>query len=261
MRPIIDVQELSVIRGDVTVLDRLHWKVEAGEHWAVLGPNGSGKTSLLAALPGTLAPDRGTVDVLGHRPGGKGWGEVRNRIGVVSSSLAAQINPREAALDTVRSGQYGALGFLKRYFSNDRRRALRMMRLTGCRELAERPWSALSQGEKQRVLISRALMVRPRLLILDEPCAGLDFPAREKFLRFLGRFSRLPGAPTLLLATHHTEEISPAFKHVLILKKGRAVAAGGIEETLNSANISAAFGARLRVKFRRRRFYMARARP
>lgn len=259
MRRIIDVQGLSVVRGDATVLDGVTWAVEPGEHWAVLGPNGSGKTSLLSALAGDAAAGKGTVEVLGERRGGPGWPAVRGRIGIVSSSLASRIDVREAALKTVQDGGSQGMGFWKRLFFNDRRRALRVMRLAECRELIRRPWGGLSQGEKQRVLISRALMARPKLLILDEPCAGLDFPAREKFLLFLRRFGRLPGAPTLLLATHHAEEISPVFRHVLILKKGRVSAAGPIVDTLTSANVSTAFSARLRVKYRRGRFFLAHA--
>jgi iron complex transport system ATP-binding protein len=261
MRQIIDVNGLSVVRGNVTVLNGVTWKVEPGDHWAVLGPNGSGKTSLLSALYGDVVAGEGTVEVLGHRRGEAGWSEVRGRIGVVSSSLAARIDIRESVLKTVMAGALEGMPFWRRLFvSGDRRRALRVMRLAECRELSDRPWGGLSQGEKQRVLISRALMARPRLLILDEPCAGLDFPSRERFLLFLRRFGRVPGAPTLLLATHHAEEISPVFKHVLILKKGQVAAAGPIVDTLTSANVSGAFGAPLRVKYRRGRFFLAHAR-
>lgn len=259
MRPIIDVRGLTIAQGDVTILDGVSWRVEPGEHWAVLGANGSGKTSLLSALAGDSPPKSGTVEVMGEWRGQPGWPAVRSRIGVVSSSLAARIPPREPALKTVLAGGAEGLGFWRRFFFNDRLRARRGMRRAECRDLETRPWSGLSQGEKQRVLIARALMARPKLLILDEPCAGLDFPAREKFLLFLRRFGRLPGAPTLLLATHHAEEIAPVFKHVLILKRGKVAAAGPIADTLTSANVSAAFGAPLRVKYRRGRFFLAHA--
>lgn len=259
MKPIIDVRELTVVQGDVTILDGVSWRVEAGEHWVVLGPNGSGKTSLLSSLTGDVPSRSGAVEVLGAWRGQPGWAAVRGRIGIVSSSLAARIKPREPAFKTVQAGGAQGLGFLRRLFFSDRPRVLRAMRMSECRDLEKRPWSGLSQGEKQRVLIARALMARPKLLILDEPCAGLDFPAREKFLLFLRRFGRLPGAPTLLLATHHAEEIAPVFKHVIILKKGRVAAAGPIAETLTSAHVSDAFSAPLRVKYRRGRFFLAHA--
>jgi iron complex transport system ATP-binding protein len=247
MTPIVDLRELSVVRGDVKILDGLTWRVEPGEHWALLGPNGSGKTSLLSVLAGHLQPDHGTAEVLGGPPG-------REKTGIVSSSLMARIGSQETALDVVKGG----LGLWERMFSQDQPRALRAMRLTECRELADRPWNVLSQGEKQRVLISRALVLRPKLLILDEPSTGLDFPARERFLTFLRRFARQPGAPTIILATHHADEISTAFKKVLILRKARLSAAGPIGDVLTSDNVSRAFGTRLRVKCRRGRYFLAR---
>src|SRR5262245_6836813 len=137
---------------------------------------------------------------------------------------------------------------------------MRVMRLVGCRELAKRKWGHLSQGEKQRVLIGRALMGRPRLLVLDEPCSGLDIVAREKFLRFLRHFGYLKGAPNMLMATHQVGEISSFFKHVLILKKGRVSAAGEISETLRSDNVSKAFNSSLRVERRENRFTVERDR-
>src|SRR5438552_7624871 len=198
---------------------------------------------------------------MGRRRGGSGWHAVRDKIGFVSSSLIARFDPDQTALETVISGKYNWRNFWRRLFTNDRRRAFRMLRLVQCRELADRKWRVLSQGEKQRVLIGRALMIRPRLLILDEPCAGLDFPARERFLRFLRHFGDQKGAPTLLMATHHADEISSVFKHVLILRKGCLSAAGEITETMNSDNISKAFRSLLRIERRDNRFHMSRARP
>jgi len=260
MRPVIDVQGVSVIRGDVTILDKISMRVEPDQHWAVLGPNGSGKTSLLSILARYIKPNEGTVEVMGLRYGDASWHRIRGKIGMVSSSLLAQIDPNETALEIVISGKYDRWSFWKRLFSNDRRRGLRVLRFVQCRELANRKWGVLSQGEKQRVLIGRALMPRPRLLILDEPCAGLDFLARERFLRFLRHFGHQKGAPTLLMATHYADEIPSVFKHVLILKKGRVSAAGEIAETLNSDNISTAFGSLLRIEHRDHHFHMARRR-
>lgn len=258
MRSVIDLQGVSVVRGDVRILDQITWRVEPDQHWAILGHNGSGKTSLLSVLAGYVKSSAGTVEVMSRKAGGSGWGGVRAKIGFVSSSLLARIDPGKTALETVISGKYNGWNSWKRLFTNDRRRALRVLRLVQCRELAERKWGVLSQGEKQRVLIGRALMLKPRLLILDEPCAGLDFPSRERFLRFLRYFGFQKGAPTLLMAVHHADEIPSVFKHVLILRKGSVSAAGEIMETLTSDNISRAFGSLLRIERRDHRFHMAR---
>ena len=258
MRPVIEIQGVSVTRGDVTILDKVDLRVEPFQHWALLGPNGSGKTSLLNVLAGYLKPGEGTVEVLGRRWGQAGWSAACEKVGLVSSSLLTHISPNRTALDTVISGLYNWTNCWKRYFSNDRRRAQRILRFVQCGELAKRKWGVLSQGEKQRVLIGRALMRRPRLLILDEPCAGLDFLARDRFLRFLRHFAHQPAAPTLLMATHYTDEIPSIFKHVVLLKKGRVCASGGLADALNSDNLSRAFGSSLRVEHRDGRFHMSR---
>lgn len=247
MKNVVELNRLSVVRGDVRILDKVDWTVEPGQHWAVLGPNGSGKTSLLNVLAGYVTPGDGELSVLGNRYGDADWRDVRTDIGLVSSSLVARINSGETALETVISGKYGWLNFWGRLFHDDSRRAKRMLKLVNCQHLANREWGTLSQGEKQRVLIARALIIKPRLLILDEPCAGLDVVARSKFLRFLRHLAHLTNGPTLLMATHHVEEISPAFKHVLGLRGGRVHFSGPIVETLTSDNVSRVFGAPLRV--------------
>ena len=259
MRPVIDLAGVSLVKGDVKILEKVTWRVEPDEHWVILGHNGSGKTSLLSVLAGYLKPSEGHVEVMGRRRGGSGWHAVRDKIGFVSSSLLARFDPDQTALETVISGKYNWRNFWRRLFTNDRRRAFRMLRLVQCRELADRKWRVLSQGEKQRVLIGRALMIRPRLLILDEPCAGLDFPSRERFLRFLRHFGFQKGSPTLLMAVHHADETPSVFKHVLMLRKGAVSAVGDIMETMTSDNISRAFGAPLRLERRDHRFHMARA--
>jgi iron complex transport system ATP-binding protein len=181
------------------------------------------------------------VEVLGQRYGHSDWRELRLRIGLVSSAIRQQIPPDEPALETVVSGRYAMIDFWGKMTTGDRRRARHMLRQTECLELAERPWLFLSQGERQRVLIARSLMGKPALLILDEPCAGLDPAAREHFLQFLQRLGRGPRAPTLVLVTHHVEEIVPAFSHVLILKKARVMAQGLKKKHLTSVALSEAF--------------------
>jgi len=247
MKPVLAVTGLRVVRGRTTILHDVGWQVRPGEHWVILGANGSGKTSLLKALTGFLAATAGEIAVLGQQYGASDWRELRLKIGVVTSAFTAAIPPAECALDTVVSGKFAQLDLWARVRRADRVAAARWLRLVGAAPLARREWAYLSQGERQRVLIARALMARPRLLILDEPCAGLDPVAREKFLGFVDRLARRRGAPALVLVTHHVEEITPAFTHALLLRAGRVVAAGPRAALLTSARLSATFGSPLRL--------------
>ncbi|MDB6016744.1 MAG: transporter related-protein [Pedosphaera sp.] len=244
---ILEVSNLRIQRDDTVILDNVHWRVERGQHWAILGANGSGKTSLLSALTGYLMPTDGAITVLGRRYGETDWRELRKQIGLVSSSIRQLMADAEPALETVISGKYAMIDFWGRITAADRARGLRLLRQIECEHLAERPWLVLSQGERQRVLIGRALMARPRLLILDEPCAGLDLAAREHFLQFLQRLGRQRSAPTLVLVTHHVEEIMPVFSHALILKSGKVLAAGRKQPILNARFLASAFGAPVRL--------------
>jgi iron complex transport system ATP-binding protein len=192
--------------------------------------------------------------VLGERFGESDWRELRKSVGMVSSSIRQQMAPEEAAIETVVSGKYAMIDFWGRVTRTDRRAALQILRRIECAHLAERPWRVLSQGERQRVLIGRALMAKPRLLILDEPCSGLDPVAREQFLQFVERLGRGKSAPALVLVTHHAEEITPAFSHVLILKKGRILAAGEKKRVLTSRNLARAFGVKMRLGSRDGRY-------
>lgn len=250
MTAILEVSQLRVARGSTTILQGVDWRVGAGEHWAILGANGSGKTSLLKALTGYLSPTGGELSLLGRNYGACDWRDLRLKIGVVTSAFAASIPPAEPALETVVSGKFAQLDLWHRVSSADRAAARRLLEASGLAHLATREWLYLSQGERQRVLIARALMAEPRLLILDEPCAGLDPVAREKFLRFIDRLAEGNGAPapSLVLVTHHVEEIMPAFTHALLLRDGAVLASGPRERVLTSANLSATFGAPLRLR-------------
>ena len=269
MGSILEVNNLRVARGDTAILENVSWRVERGEHWAILGANGSGKTSLLKALTGYLSPTAGGVSLLGRRYGTCDWRDLRLRIGVVMSAFATAIPPAEPALDTVVSGKFAQLDLWHPVTRADRTAGMRLLRASGLGALARREWLYLSQGERQRVLIARALMARPRLLILDEPCAGLDPVARENFLHFVNRLAsrgksgglRGRHSPALVLVTHHVEEITPAFTHALLLRSGRVLAAGPRDRVLTSANLSATFGAPLRIarSGSRYRLEMARA--
>jgi len=261
MNPILDVTGLCIARGRTTILRDVAWRVRPGEHWVILGANGSGKTSLLKALTGYLPPTAGEIAVLGRQYGASDWRELRLHLGVVTSAFAAAIPPAECARDTVISGKFAQLDLWARVTRADRAAAARLLRLVGASRLAAREWAYLSQGERQRVLIARALMPRPRLLILDEPCAGLDPVAREKFLVFVDRLARRRGAPALVFVTHHVEEITPAFTHALLLRAGRAVASGPRATVLTSARLAATFGAPLRLARTNGRYRLAFARP
>jgi iron complex transport system ATP-binding protein len=248
MAVILEVSGLSVVRGATTILHDVSWRVESGEHWAVLGANGSGKTSLLKALTGYLSPSAGTLALLGQRYGETDWRELRLQVGLVTSALQASIPAAELAWETVVSGRYAQLDLWVRPTRSDIAAARRWLRFVGSAHLAKREWLFLSQGERQRVLIARALMARPRLLILDEPCAGLDPVAREEFLRFIEVLARRRRGPSLVLVTHHVEEIMPAFTHALVLRDGAVFAAGPKRTTVTTRALSGAFGARIRVK-------------
>jgi iron complex transport system ATP-binding protein len=252
--PILELFRLRIVRGRTVILDDVSWRVQRGEHWVILGANGSGKTSLLGALTGYLTASDGDIALLGRRYGESDWRELRKEIGIVSSSIRQMMADEEPALDTVVSGKYAMIDFWGRPGRSDRLAARRILDQVECGYLAERPWLVLSQGERQRVLIGRALMARPRLLILDEPCAGLDPAAREHFLQFLDRMGRRKDAPTLVFITHHVEEITPVFTHALILKSGRTLAAGGMARVMTSATLSSAFNNRLRIVKARGRY-------
>jgi iron complex transport system ATP-binding protein len=245
--PVIEVASLRVDR-DALILDAVDWRVDPGQHWVILGANGSGKTSLLSVLTGYLAPTAGTISVLGETYGRSDWRELRTRVGLVSSSVHQLMPPHESALNAVASGRRALIGMWGEVGEADSKRAEEILREVEAEYLSDRPWRFLSQGERQRVLIGRALMADPRLLVLDEPCAGLDPVAREHFLGFVERMLGRPGAPTLVLVTHHVEEIVAGFSHVLVLRAGRVLAAGSRENVMTSAILTRAFDAPLRLE-------------
>jgi iron complex transport system ATP-binding protein len=246
-RTILDVDSLSVRRGEVEILREIKWRVKKGEHWAILGANGSGKTSLLSALTGYLSPTTGRFRLLGREFGRSDWRELRKHVGLVSSALRQMMADSETALETVASGKDAVIdvwGPLKR---TDRERGLGILRRIGCLYLEKRVWAVLSQGERQRVLIGRALMANPQALILDEPCAGLDPAAREHFLVFLQLLTEKRSGPAIILVTHHVEEIVKGITHVLALKNGEVAASGPKHSTLTSSLLADIFNCRARL--------------
>ncbi|MGE3313131.1 MAG: ABC transporter ATP-binding protein [Limisphaerales bacterium] len=254
--PVLRVSDLTVYRGRTVILDRISWTVEPGQHWVILGPNGSGKTSLLAAMTAYLTPSGGTIEVLGEEFGDSDWPALRRRIGLVSPALRHLLHDDEPAIEIVIGGRYAAIDIRDKPKPRDVRLARRLLDGVGCLALAQRPWAVLSQGERQRILIARALMARPDVLILDEPCAGLDPVAREHFLALVAHLGQ-NARPALLLVTHHVEEIVPVFQHALVLREGRILAAGPTREVLNGATLSRAFGTPLRLRRSRGRYALS----
>jgi iron complex transport system ATP-binding protein len=255
--PVLRLDSVSVRGTDVDILRAVSWTIARGEHWALLGANGSGKTSLLNTLCAYLHPTDGTVEVLGHRFGRYDWRELRKRIGIVSSSLHARVHGSEDAVKTVLSGKAAVLGHWGPTDDADLARAGELLATVEASHVAERRWEFLSQGERQRVLIARALMADPALLVLDEPCAGLDPLAREKFLSLANRLASRQHATTTILVTHHVEEIVPAVTHVLVLKGGAVLAAGPKARILCSEVLSDGFGHPVVVQRRGERYELS----
>lgn len=237
----IELHNVSWRRGEQTILQRIDWVVEQGQHWAVLGLNGSGKTSILNMINGYMWPTSGEISVLGRRFGTVDLRELRKSIGWVSSSLQEKIRPNEQALDIVISGRHASIGLYAEIESEDRCKAQRLMEDLGCAHLLGRAYQTCSQGEKQKLLIARALMASPKLLILDEASNGLDFISREALLQSIDRLAARSDAPTLLLVTHHTEEISAVFSHSLLIRRGEIFARGRSEDVLTEEKLSEFF--------------------
>jgi iron complex transport system ATP-binding protein len=258
---ILKVMDLRVVRGRTEILRGVDWRVRQGEHWVILGPNGCGKTSLLSSITGYLSPSSGEVALLGKRYGEADWRDLRLKIGIVTSALQASIPPAETPLETVVSGRYAQLDLWAHPSRAEASEARKLLRFVGAAHLARREWIHLSQGERQRILIARSLMARPRLLILDEPCAGLDPAAREEFLQFLDGVARRRAGPALVLVTHHAEEIMPSFTHALLLKEGRVFASGPRRRVVTTRKLSGAFGTRVAVRSARGRYLTSIGRP
>ena len=221
MKAVLEISDLKIQRDGVAILDDVSWRVEQGQHWAILGANGSGKTSLLSALTGYLMPTSGEIVLLGKTYGKTDWRELRKQIGIVSSSVRQMMADDEPALETIVSGKFAMIDFWGRLSRTDKSRAMKILRQIECVHLAERQWRVLSQGERQRVLIGRALMSSPRVLILDEPCAGLDAETERAFLATL---NEVAGGRTVLLIVHRLIGVEK-LDRIYRLSGGKAVAA------------------------------------
>jgi iron complex transport system ATP-binding protein len=253
---IISIHNLRVVRGGTEILKGIHWNVEAKENWVILGANGSGKTTLLSCVTGYVTPSKGTIEVLGKQYGKTDWRELRKEVGLVSSGIRHWIEDQQTALDVVASGRNAELNLWHPAKGALLREARSSLRQVECANLANRSWAFLSQGERQRVLIGRALMARYRILILDEPCAGLDPVARERFLEFLPRLATTDKTPNLVFVTHHVEEILPCFDKALILAQGAILSQGPIAKVITSRVITEAFSSRITVQKREGRYQL-----
>ncbi len=244
--PVLALSGVSLVRDERTILDRIDWQVAPGDRWIVLGPNGSGKTSLCRLAGLYLHPTRGDVDVLGKRLGRTDVRELRTQLGMTSQALADMLRPGLQAVDLVMTGRNAALApYWHRYDDADRERAAKLLARFGCARLAKARYATLSAGERQRVLLARALMSDPPLLLLDEPAAGLDLGGREQLVAMLADVAADSATAAIVLVTHHVDEIPPGFTHVLMLADGQVAAQGPIADTLTAESLSRCFGLRL----------------
>jgi iron complex transport system ATP-binding protein len=258
---LIDFTDVSLRRGGHVLVGPVSWQVELDERWVIIGANGAGKTSLLRIAAAAEHPSSGVAYVLGERLGRVDTSELRARVGLSSSALAQRIPGHEVVRDLVVSAGYAVLGrWRERYEDVDYHRAIDILESLGAEHLADRTYETLSEGERKRVLIARALMTDPELLLLDEPAAGLDLGGREELVARLTDLAADPDAPALVLVTHHVEEIPPGFTHCMLMSQGQVVAAGLLPDVLTAENLSAAFGQSISVDVIDGRYFARRTR-
>ncbi len=237
-------------------MDKVSLDIQVDQRWVILGPNGAGKTTLLQIAAAQMHPTSGRAHVLGARLGAVNLADIRPSIGISSAALAARVLGNETVLDVVVSAGYGQIGrWRESYDELDFGRAKELLEAMGMLTFADRQYGTLSEGERKRTLAARALMTDPELLLLDEPTAGLDLGGREDLLRRLDLLAADPAAPTTILVTHHVEEIPIAFTHILLLRKGKVVAAGPVSQVLTQDNLSQTFGLPLQLATRDGRYF------
>ncbi len=257
---VVGMTGVDVVRGETYLLRGVDWAVAADQRWVVLGPNGAGKTTLLALAAAQMHPTRGEVRLLGETLGAVDVFELRPRIGLTSAALAQRIPPAETTGDIVVSAGYAVVGrWRERYDVHDLTRAGMLMEQWGVAQFAHRPFGTLSEGERKRAQIARALMPDPELLLLDEPGAGLDLGGREDLVSRLSDLARYHYAPAQVLVTHHVEEIPPGYTHALLLREGQVVASGAVDDVLTQAALSETFGLSLSLSRNDGRFTARRA--
>lgn len=258
MNRIFEMKNITWLRDGKAVLNGIDWTVREGEHWALLGLNGSGKTTLLNMLCGYLWPTSGEISVLGNRFGEVDLRELRKSIGWVSSSMQAKLHGGQKAQDLVVSGKFASIGLYENPSSEDYDRAAALMQQLDCSHLLDRTYQTCSQGEQQKLLIARALMASPKLLILDEATNGLDFISKEGLLESISQLAVEPNAPHMLYVTHHTEEIMPIFSRTLLLRRGAVFIQGKTAEVLSEASLSDFFEVPVDVRWNQERAWLSR---
>lgn len=248
MSDVLEMASVSVVRGGKTLLNAVDWQVREGERWVILGPNGAGKTTLLQIAGARMHPTGGVAGILEEVLGAVDVFELRPRIGLASAALAALIPGHETVLNVVVTAAYGVTGrWRESYDATDETRARTLLETWGMGGFLNWPFSSLSEGERKRVQIARALMTDPELLLLDEPAAGLDLGGREDLLARLSALAADDEAPAIVQVTHHLEEVPTGFTHALLLRAGTVVAAGPLAQVLTTANLSETFGLTLTV--------------
>ncbi|MEJ1230721.1 MAG: ABC transporter ATP-binding protein [Galbitalea sp.] len=260
MARVLRFTDVSLVRNGNVILDKLSWSVDEADRWVILGPNGAGKTSLLQIAAALIHPTSGRAVLLDDRLGAVDVFELRPRIGFVSSAMSRRIPGNETVLDVVLTAAYSVTGrWNEEYEEVDVARAREVLEDWKLAHLADRAFGALSDGEQKRVLIARAVMTDPELLLLDEPAASLDVGSREELLQLLGGFAGAPGAPAIVMVTHHVEEIPLGFTHAMLLAHGTIVAEGPLDEIVTAERLTQTFGLPLEVTSSHGRF-AARAR-
>jgi iron complex transport system ATP-binding protein len=242
MVAVIEFADVTVRRGEATLIDRISWRVAEGERWVVLGPNGAGKTTLLQVAGAQIHPTDGVAGILDEVLGTVDVFELRPRIGLTSAALAERVPRHELVRDVVVSASYAVVGrWREAYDDQDHDRAHQLLASVRADHLLDRTFGTLSEGERKRVQIARALMADPELLLLDEPAAGLDLGGREDLVATLSTLALDPDSPATVLVSHHVEEIPPGFTHALLLREGRVVAAGPIREVVSEEHLTETF--------------------
>jgi iron complex transport system ATP-binding protein len=249
MSAIFEFNEVIVRRGDRQILGPINWSVNSGERWVILGPNGAGKTTLLQLCATLIHPTKGSVRILGSELGKFDVFEIRTRIGITSSAFVKEFPDDEKVMDIVLTAAYAVIGrWQEEYDLWDESRAKALLTALGVRELGERIFSSLSEGEKKRVQVARALMADPELLLLDEPASSLDLGGREDLIKRLEQLAADPLSPATVIVTHHIEEIPVGTTHALLLKDGEVIAQGAVDRVLSDAFMTQAYGLQISVQ-------------
>lgn len=257
---VLQLEKVSLKKDGTWILQNIDWHINKGEHWVLFGLNGSGKTAILNMLNAFYFPTRGKVNVLGKEFGKVFLGEeLRKEIGFISSSLQEKLYRNDNAFEIVLSGAFSSIGLYEAPTDEIRQKAIQLLKDMGCIDYANRKYETLSQGEKQRVLIARALMGEPSLLIFDEPANGLDFIVREKLLESIEKIGSHADSPTMIYVTHHVEEILPVFNKTLLLKNGEVFLSGNTNEMISTKTLSEFFGLPVEVHWENQRPFLTKS--